>query len=80
MFTTLTNDNITLGDPGTLQIMPFFIELYTVAMENGFYHISLVSNTNVTDIDDNEVGINLQPFKSSSCTITIRLIYAINKR
>lgn len=51
----MTNDNITLKEDSLL-LMPFFIELNVVPLDNGVFTFSLVSNTDVTELDENKVG------------------------
>lgn len=54
--TVVTNDTITLKESGDPFVMPFFIELNVMSLDNGIFIFSLVSNTDVTEIDRNNVG------------------------
>ncbi|XP_025098126.1 cadherin-23-like isoform X2 [Pomacea canaliculata] len=51
--TIVTNDNITLKEDSLL-LMPFFIELNVVSLDDGVFTFSLVSNTDVTELDENK--------------------------
>lgn len=53
--TLLTTDKIIIDDSGDKSHIPFFIELRNASLGE-LHNFSIVSNTNVNDLDDNEVG------------------------
>lgn len=56
LLTVFTTDNITIEDAG-VNIMPFFVELQFVSLQNGQNIYNVISKTSVTELDDNAVGV-----------------------
>lgn len=66
LLTVFTTDNITI-EHAVLHIMPFFVELQFVSLQQGEHVYNVISKSSVTELDGNTVGVYF-PIDTSTLT------------
>ncbi|XP_025098109.1 protocadherin Fat 4-like [Pomacea canaliculata] len=84
LLTVFTTDNITIEDAGFNLIMPFFIELQLVSLQQGEHVYNVISKTSVTELDYNTTLCHMSRYWAfnlvclSSPSNEVYIMFAVN--